>query len=216
MRQAPDPAGRAVVRPPGAAPDDTAQVQLGPRDVVVVTGRGEEAWLRGPERGGVTTAVGSEKDLQLIGEDGHPLLALSTRDLAPDDDSWRAFVQRCATVGIEASWHPVPLATPQQPWRLSGEVDPFSVSARLDGDGGLVTGSLATLAPLVAVVAGLGVLEDSRPVGLVVLVLALAWTALRITSVLSLRRWTRSRTPAHHDAGAPAPGRPITGTEGDR
>lgn len=217
VRRAPEPAGRSIVRPPGALTDDTAQVQLGPRDVVVVTGRGEEAWLRGPEGGGVTTAVGSEKDLQLIGRDGRQLLALTTSDLAPDDETWRAFAGKCEAVGIEATWHPVPLATAQPPWRLTGEVDPFAVSARLDGDGGLVTGTLATLVPLVVVVAGLGVLEDNRPAGLVVLVVALAWTALRLRSVLSLRRWTRSRarTSVHHDAGAPA-GQPIPGTEGDR
>ena len=218
VRRAPAPDGRHVVRPPRAPAGDTAQLQLGTHDVVVVTGRGEEVWLKGPALGGVASAVGSDKDLQLVGRDGRQLLALTTRDLAPDDATWRDVAERCRSVGVEASWHPVPLATPQQPWRLSGDVDPFAVSARLDGDGGLVTGSLATLAPLVAVVAGLGVLEESRPTGLAVLVLALAWTALRGWSVLSLRRWTRSRaaTPAHHDTAAPTAGPPTTGTGGDR
>lgn len=224
VRRPPAPAGRHVVRPVRALAEhtgdtgDTAQLQLGPRDVVVVTGRGEEVWLKGPELGGVTTAVGSDKDLQLRDRDGRQLLALTTRDLAPDDAAWRDLAERFGSNGVEASWHPVPLATAQQPWRLSGEVDPFAVSARLDGDGGLVTGSLATLAPLVTVVASLGVLEDSRPAGLLVLLLALAWSTLRAWSVLSLRRWTRSRagTPAHHDITAPAAGPPTTGPEGDR
>jgi hypothetical protein len=91
----PDPAGRAVV------PVGTSELQLGPRDVVLVDPAGVEYWLPGPDAGGVRGCELAEDLLVwLDGAESTVGPPLKAAEVVPDEASRERLRTACGSAGI--------------------------------------------------------------------------------------------------------------------
>ncbi len=94
----PDPAGRSVV------PLGTSELQLGPRDVVLVDPAGVEYWLPGPEAGGIRECELADDLLAWLDARGATLgPSLRATDVAPDHASRERLRSACDRAGITFS-----------------------------------------------------------------------------------------------------------------
>lgn len=95
---------RTVVRPRPVEPAvrglTEATLELSAEDVVL-TDRGREVWLPGPERGGVGRAVISPEVIQLTDVAGNEYATLATSLWGPADDARADLASRLREVGVE-------------------------------------------------------------------------------------------------------------------
>lgn len=194
-RSVPDAEDREVL----PVPDEEGsygQLQLGPRDVVVVDPAGVEHWLPGPEAGGITSCELTDEVL-LCSDAADNLVGppLRTADVAPDAaavDRLRLGLERAGIAFTDASGLPT-LRGHGLPYALRYDDNwrhPVSERSWETGSLTLLTDYLALVAVLVAIPAVVAT-ASREPWGWAAVLPWVACAVLRTWSGLALRRWRR-------------------------
>lgn len=197
VSEPPDPGDRVVYRPPVSAIGRThSHLQLGRREVVVVSAGGFERWVAGPDEGGVSASVRTEGgDLALVDHDGVPVLVLRAGHVAADEESWARFGEACAQVGIVTGDDPIAgsigVSRPLD-LRFDEREPGLRMSEWERGRIGMVVDVLFPLAGAMLLLgAALFQVEDESSWSIPLALGALAWLGVRAWAGLSYRRWRR-------------------------
>ncbi|MCD9199316.1 hypothetical protein [Aeromicrobium wangtongii] len=189
MSTPPEPRDRVVYRPPGRADGDLVQLQLGPDDVVAVSGAGSEIWLPGPAvTGGVARIQVVHDQLMVLGADGGLLQLLPTDRFAPDVASCEALDAAAAPADVR-----VDILEPPP-----GVAAPPAVSELLrrgswqNGDASPLQAWLLGIVGLFLVVAGLATGDQHPLLGRVVSAGGVLVVAAWVWTRWALRHWVRS------------------------
>ncbi|MET1038028.1 MAG: hypothetical protein ABW075_07120 [Aeromicrobium sp.] len=189
MTTPPDPADRGVHRPAPLADHDLAHLQLGPHDVVVVSGDGTETWLPGPAVvGGVARIQVVHDQLRMLDARDGLVDLVPTDRFAPDGPSCDALVAAASRAGITVDVLDPPPGVVASP-RVSAVV----------ASGGWHTGDISPLqvwllgaAGLFVVVAGFATGQQHALLGPVVSAGGAVVVGNWVWGRWSLRRWIRS------------------------